>query len=258
MRIQMIEPKENDNIDCHLQHVGMGGLTCRGARQTGNNSTNEVNPTFCFNCHAGKIYRDVGCDSVTPKLNVYKGGIFDIDSLFCQLRRRETSYEYCEKCTLVTAETTKKLVTQARGLFESHGFYTAFKDIEKARIAFRDGNFENTITRSISCVESVIKIIHEKLDKPLPNKQTVTELWKSARKILKLDDLDNADNLKSILNSLGGLIIQFGGIRNALGDAHGRGNMSKQASELVAELSINTSSTLSTSLIRQLNKITGD
>ena len=188
----MIEPNENDSIDCHLQQIGMGTLTCRAAKQTGDSTTNEVNPTICFNCDAGKIFREVGCDAATPKIRIWPhGDLFQIESLFCKIRKRETTLEYCRTCPLVTAETTRQLVSQVRGLFQSQGFYSAYQDIEKARESFRDGNFGNAITRSISCVESVIKIIHEKLGQPLPAKKQLTDLWKSARVILKLDDVDN-------------------------------------------------------------------
>ncbi len=56
------EPKGNDSIDCHLQQVGMGSLICSAARQTGDKTTNEVDLTNCFNCPAGKIFREPeGC-----------------------------------------------------------------------------------------------------------------------------------------------------------------------------------------------------
>ena len=252
----MIEPNENDSIDCHLQQIGMGTLTCRAAKQTGDRTTNEVNPTICFNCDAGKIFREVGCDVATPKIKIWSyGDHFQIESLFCKIRKRETTLEYCRTCPLVTAETTRQLVSQTRELFQSRGFYSAYQDIEKARESFRDGNFENAITRSISCVESVIKIIHEKLDQPLPTKKQLTDLWKSARVILKLDDVDKSGSVLKLLNSLSGLITHYAGLRNSLSDAHGKGNLSQQASELIAELSINTSATLSTILIRQFNQI---
>jgi hypothetical protein len=255
----MIEPKETDSIDCHLQQIGMGTLTCRAARQTGDSTTNEVTPTLCFNCDAGKIFREVGCDAVTPKIKIWSfsrgSGDIGIDSLFCKIRKRETSLEYCKTCALVTAETTRKLVTNVRGLFQANEFYAAYKDIEKAREAFRDGNFENTITRSISCLESVIKIIHEKLDKPLPNKKQLTDLWKSAREILQFDELDKSESTQNLLNSLSGLTFHYASMRNSLSDAHGRGNLSQQASEIIAELAINTSATLSTTLIRQFVQV---
>jgi len=252
----MIEPNQNDSIDCHLQQIGMGTLTCRAAKQTGDSTTNEVNPTICFNCDSGKIFREVGCDAATPKIRIWLDSVdFQIESLFCKIRKRETTLEYCRTCPLVTAETTRQLVSQVRGLFQSQGFYSAYQDIEKARESFRDGNFENAITRSISCVESVIKIIHEKLDQPLPTKKQLTDLWKSARVILKLDDVDKSGSMLNLLNSLSGLIFHYAGLRNSLSDAHGRGNLSQQASELIAELSINTSATLSTILIRQFNHL---
>jgi len=252
----MIEPNENESIDCHLQQIGMGTLTCRAAKQTGDSTTNEVNPTICFNCDSGKIFREVGCDAATPKIRIWSNIVdFQIESLFCKIRKRETTLEYCRTCPLVTAETTRQLVSQVRGLFQSQGFYSAYQDIEKARESFRDGNFENAITRSISCVESVIKIIHEKLDQPFPAKKQLTDLWKSARVILKLDDVDKSGSMLNLLNSLSGLITHYAGLRNSLSDAHGKGNLSQQASELIAELSINTSATLSTILIRQFNQL---
>ncbi len=252
----MIEPNENDSIDCHLQQIGMGTLTCRAAKQTGDKTTNEVNPTICFNCDAGKIFREVGCDAATPKIRIWSyNEHFQIESLFCKIRKRVTTLEYCITCPLVTAETTRQLVSQVRGLFQSQGFYSAYQDIEKARESFRDGNFENAITRSISCVESVIKIIHEKLDQSFPAKKQLTDLWKSVRVILKLDDVDKSGSMLKLLNSLSGIITHYAGLRNSLSDAHGKGNLSQQASELIAELSINTSATLSTILIRQFNQI---
>lgn len=53
MADQLLEPGENDSIDCHLQKIGMGSLICRAAKQTGEHTTNEVNPINCFNCEAG-------------------------------------------------------------------------------------------------------------------------------------------------------------------------------------------------------------
>ncbi len=40
MHDKLVEPEENDNLDCHLQQVGMGSLICRAARQTGDKTTN--------------------------------------------------------------------------------------------------------------------------------------------------------------------------------------------------------------------------
>jgi len=117
---QLLEPGENDNTECHLQQNGMGTLICRAAKQTGENTTNEVDAINCFNCETGKIFREVGCDAVTPKIRIYPySGCYsrcDVESLFCKIRRRSTTLDYCKTCGLVTAETTRQIVTTTRGL----------------------------------------------------------------------------------------------------------------------------------------------
>lgn len=258
MSNQLQEPKENDNIDCHLQQVGMGTLICRAARQTGDKTTNEVNPTICFNCPAGKIYREVGCDAVLPKIRIYpymRGASFNVETLFCKIRKRETTLDYCRICGLATAETTRQIVSRTRGLFEAQGFYSAYKDLEKARELIRDGNFENAVTRSIACLESTMRICHEKLGKPLPSKKQVTDLWKSTRAVLHFDELDPSGATLTLMNSLSGIVTHLGGLRNTLGDAHGKGIFPPDVSEVIAELAINTASALSTAIIRRFNQI---
>jgi len=261
MSNQLPEPKENDNIDCHLQQVGMGTLICRAARQTGDRTTNEVNPTICFNCPAGKIFREVGCDAVLPKIRIYPymgGSSMNVEALFCKIRKRETTLDFCRTCGLVTAETTRQIISTARGLFEAQGFYSAYKDIEKAREAIRDGNFEDAVTRSIACLESTMRICHEKLGQPLPSKKQVSDLWKSTRNILHFDELDPSGATLNLTNTLSGVVTHLGGLRNTLGDAHGKGIFPPDVSENIVELAINTASTLSTAIIRRFNQIKGD
>lgn len=255
---QLPEPKENDNIDCHLQQVGMGSLICRAARQTGEKTTNEVNPAICFNCDAGKVYRDVGCDAILPKIRIhpYIGGIsFEIESLLCKIRKRETSLDYCRTCNLVNAETTRHIVSTVRGLLQAGKFYSAYTDIEKARESIRDGNFENAVTRSVSCLESTMRICHDSLNVPLPAKKQLSDLWKSTRTIIRFDDIDPSGASKYLLNGLTGVITHLGNLRNTLGDAHGKGAFPPAVSESIAELAINTASTLSTMIIRRFNQI---
>jgi hypothetical protein len=221
----MADPQDNDDISCHLQQVGMGSLLCRAARRSGNNTTNEVTPEICFNCLAGNIYREVGCDSVLPRVRflTYAGGCQqDLEGLFCTLRKRDTTLEYCRQCNLVVAETTRQIVTVARGLFEAQGFYSAYQDIEKAREAIRDGNFANAITRSIDYLESTMRICHEKLEMPLPEKKQVSDLWKSTRNILQFDEIDSTNSVVTLMNALRGVITDLGGLRNSLSDAHGK------------------------------------
>lgn len=253
--------KEDDNIDCHLQQIGMGSLVCRAVKQTGDGTTNEVDAQMCFDCPAGKIFREIGCDAVQPKLRVYRflgGAQLEVQNLFCKTRKRDTSYDYCKTCGLVIAETTRNIVSVARGLFEAQGFYSAYKDIEKARESIRDGNFENAVTRSISCLESVMQVCHERLNQPLPVKRQVTDLWKSTRGLLNMDGFDPSGTVLTLMNSLSGVVSHLGGLRNTLGDAHGKGSVSPSTSESIAELAINVSSSLSTLIIRRFNQIKGE
>lgn len=261
MSNQLQEPKEDDNIDCHLQQIGMGTLICQAVRQTGDYTTNEANPTICFNCTAGKIFREIGCEAVLPKIQIrlYGEGAHPIISnLFCKIRKRETTLDFCRTCGLVTAETTRRIVSTARGLFEAQGFYSSYKDLEKARESIRDGNFENAITRSIDCLESTMHICHEKMGKNLPGKKQVTELWKSTRELLNFNELDSSGATLELINSLSGVVAHLGGLRNVLGDAHGKGLVSPETSENIAELAINTASTISTVIIRRFNQMKGE
>ncbi len=259
MSNKILEPSDSEDISCHLQQTGMGSLICRAVRQVGEHTTNETTPTICLGCDAGKIYREVGCDAVTPKIRIFSHGddrsSLYIENLFCSIRKRFTDLENCRKCNLVSAETTKKIVSETRGLFKAQGFYSAYKDIEKAREAIRDGNFDYAITRSISCLESTMKICHDKLNETLPKKKQLPDLWKSTRNILKFDDIDTTLSTINLLNSLTGVIMHISGLRNALSDAHGKGVISLEVSESIAELSINTASTISTIIVRRYNQI---
>lgn len=117
IKIEFKVPNETDDIGCHLQQVGMGTLICKAARQTGDNTTNETNPEMCFSCPVGKIYRETGCDAVAPKIKLYHyyGDIsVDLDALFCRIKKRETTLEYCKSCGLAVAETTRQIVTTGK------------------------------------------------------------------------------------------------------------------------------------------------
>ena len=258
MAREFIEPSETDSINCHLQQLGVGTLICRAAKQTGNGGTNETTPTVCFNCPVGKIYREVGCDAVSSKirLSLYSGGVMPMfDDLFCKIRRRNTTPDYCRTCGLVTAETTRQSVSTARGLFQSGQFFAAYKDLEAAREGIRDGKFDNAITRSIACLESVMRTIHEKRGVALPSKLQVTDLWKSVRPALKFNECDSTGAVADLLNVLAGTVGNLGRMRNALGDAHGKGTIAPAVSESFAELALNCAAALSTFLVRRFTQL---
>lgn len=254
----MENPDEGDSIDCHFQKVGTSGLVCRAAKRNGKNVTKKTTPKICFNCPAGKVYREVGCDSVSTQVSLSKtidDVVYNFGDLFCQKKKRYTSLEKCKNCNLVTAETTKEIVYEAKSLFERHDFYTAYQDLEEARVNIRDGKFDDAITRCLSSLESTMKIYHEKLDIELPQKETATKLWKSTRETMNFYEIDSTGSVEDLLNALSGTTTKFAGLRNVLGDAHGKGLESPEASETIAELAINISATLSTFILRRFNQL---
>jgi len=249
---------EEDNFDCHLQRVGTGTLICSAARHGAKNSTNEVDETICAECPAGRVFREVGCDAVSPKITIYSllsGSFADLDSLFCMTKRRKTTIDQCWACEIVVAPTTRKMVSNARGLFEDHEFYKAYQSLEKARHAMRDGDFESAITLSISFFESAMRTCHDKMKKPLPKRKQVTDLWKSTRELLELDSLDPFGTSLQLMNAISGIVSSIGGARNQLGDAHGRGERPPEVSMITAELIMNTAAALSTAVVRRFVQI---
>ena len=250
---------DTDDISCHLQRDSMGGLVCRAAKPTGEHTTNEVSPEICFECDAGKVYREVGCDSISPRIRIWAfGGTpakYQIDHLWCSLRRRYTTLDECRTCELVAAETTRHIVSSTRGLFEAQGFHSAWKDLEAAREAIRDAKFDHAVTRSIACLESSMRTCHDELAASLPAGKQVTHLWKSTRGLLRFEEIGESESLSKLLNSFSGAVTHLGGLRNALGDAHGRGKFPPDVSESIAELCVNTAATLSTIIVRRFNQV---
>lgn len=100
-----------------------------------------------------------------------------------------------------------------------------------------------------------MRICHEMLEQPLPSKKQISDLWKSTRDILHFDERDPSGATLILMNALSGVVTHLGGLRNTLGDAHGKGIFPPGVSENIAELAINTASTLSTAIIRRFNQI---
>lgn len=248
------EPTDDDDISCHLQKDGIGSLICLAA-PLGENTTNETNETVCFNCPAGKIYREICCDAVSPKILISfskdEATSPIVNKLYCKTRHRKTTLDYCRTCDLPTAETTQNITSETRGLFTAHGFDSALRFLDNARTSYRNGAFDHAITSRISCFESTMRNCLDYLRVPLPSQTNISSLWKSAAKVLEFGDVDASNSTKELLNSLTGMILKSGGLRNDLSDAHGKSSYSPDVSAVIAELAINTSSTLSTAVVRR-------
>jgi hypothetical protein len=181
--------------------------------------------------------------------------MMQVDALFCLIRKRNTTLAQCRDCRLVAAETTRNIMTATRGLLQAQGFFTAYQEIEKLREAIREGDYDHAITRSVACLESVMRVCHENLNAELPGKKQITDLWRSTRALLRFDEMEAAEPIVQLLNSLGGVASSVGGVRNALGDAHGKGLYSPAVSEMFAELAANTAMTLATAIIRRYKQV---
>jgi len=251
----MINQEEIVNSACPFQQIGRGALVCAAADTSVQNSTNEVSATDCASCEAGKIYREVGCDSFSPKIRKFQflsDTSFEVVSILCKITKKRTSFEDCKNCTLKQAPTTKEIVSTALGLFQDENFYSAFKELEKARQNFRDGEFSTVLTNSLTFFESTMKIILEKFEIPVSNPRDDNELWKKIRERLGFDQIER---IQDLVNALFGVISKIVGVRNSLSDAHGKGLISVPVSEVIAELMINACSTLSTMLVRRYLQI---
>lgn len=249
---------EEDSVDCHLQRVELGGLVCLAARQTGSSgSTNEVTPEICLKCEAGRVYREVGCDHISPKLTVHYG-VARVAQLFCSLRKRATTLEYCSTCGLAAADTTRELVSGTRGLFDKGRYYESWQALENARRALRDSDLGRCITQAVVAFESTMREVHERRGAELPTKKDVTGWWKSTRSVIRGDEGDADGYQMRVMNSLCGLVSSLGGLRNARGDAHATDIGASEPTPLMAELALNASATLSTAVIRMAASAGGD
>jgi len=255
---------EDANIDCPHQRVSMGYLKCRAADLTrGKDTTDEVTEEICYKCKAGRIFREVGCNQFWPKNRILaihsrmgNHYAFEIERIFCNRRKRETSYEYCRTCTLVTSPQTERVYKEALTLFDSSGFRTTKSMLENARKELTvDDNPEGCITSSVSSLESTLKLILDKLAKSYPKKEQLTDLWSSVKAALKLGDEISTPLIQQVMGSLTGGMSGLAGIRNALSDAHGKGEISSDVFESYAELSMNLSASISTFLIRRFKEI---
>lgn len=256
--------RDDANIECPYQRVGMGSLVCRAAEITkGKDATNEVSEEVCYRCEAGKIFREIGCDQFSPKTWILQhAGMgakdiihFEVERIFCNRRKRETTYEYCKECTLVTSPATERIYKSALDYFESEGFSQTSKFLKSARKELTTNNDPDACIRaSSSSLESTLKMILDKLEKPYPSKQQLTDLWAAVKKEIDLGDEQSIQQMKQMIGSLSGSVSALAGMRNSLSDAHGKGMISQEAYESYAELAMNISATLSTFLIRRLGE----
>lgn len=251
---------EGASIECRYQDIKPGSLICKAAA-FGSGSTNEATEEICYNCSAGKIYRELGCKDISPQTFIADARLEERDlhilNLRCLRRNRRTTYDYCLSCNLVSSEATQVILNRAMGLFEASGFQSSKKFFDEARLKLLGNDPDGAITSSVSSLESTFKITLEKLGKSYPSAQQVMDLWDVTKKELLLGDEISGQVLLQIIGSCTGTVSGLGGLRNKLSDAHGKGLISGEVYESYAELALNLSATLSTFIIRRLKEKEG-
>jgi hypothetical protein len=247
------------NINCQYQQVGMGTLICEAADLAhSQHATNEVDDEICFKCPVGKINRELGCNKISGKIEILliqtdQEELKHLDevTLWCNLRKRKTSYEYCLTCPYIGTQFSVPILMKTLDYFEKLGFGSAKDNLEKARERLLSGDPESSITNSISAVESAFKSILDMLKEPYPTKEQITTLWKSVKNKLHLGDEISSEHLINLLGNLSGCMGALGGLRNDLSDAHGKGLVSPSVYDSYAELALNLSAAICLFIIRR-------
>ena len=251
---------DDANIDCPFQTVDRGYIVCGAADfEFSANATDQVTEYFCYTCEAGKIYREVGCNHLSPGMCIIgsrslngRRPLFHSNRLFCSKRKRTTAYKECQDCSLVSSPETQRIYKEALTFLEAAGFESTKQFLESAyRELTADSNYDGCIRASVSSLESTLKHTLDVLGVTYPQKETVTDLWKSVREELHLGDEIASPLIKQVIGSLAGAVAGLGGIRNELSDAHGNGVITPETYESYAELALNLSASLSTFVLRR-------
>ena len=133
-------------------------------------------------------------------------------------------------------------------------FDTVRRDLDKA-MASLDTDPEKSLTASCSLVESVCRSILVELGKALPAKKDIKSLFNAVREPLGLHpnrtDLDPtiAKDVQKVMSGLASVVDGIGALRTHGGDAHGRERGFKRIDTRIANLAIQSSSTIALFLI---------
>ena len=114
----------------------------------------------------------------------------------------------------------------------------------------REQDPEGAITSSRAMLEAVCKYVLDEMNKPYSEKDDLPMLYKSAASTLSLSPDQHKEKIfKQILGGCGSVVNGLASMRNAFGDAHGKGKQPLKPSARHAELAINLSGSISSFLI---------
>jgi Abortive infection C-terminus len=112
---------------------------------------------------------------------------------------------------------------------------------------------EDAITSARALVESTCKVILEECGVPYDDKWGLGRLYKEAAGVLQLSPQGYREQVfKQILSGLFSISSGLAEVRNAFGDAHGKGKHPVRATPRHAQLAVNTAGTLAVFLLDTL------
>lgn len=114
----------------------------------------------------------------------------------------------------------------------------------------REVDPEGAITAARSLLESVCKHILDEYRETYRDRDDLQKLYKSAASLLNLGPSQHSEQLfKKILTGCGSVVDGLAALRNAFGDAHGKGKSHVSPGRRHAELAVNLAGTISVFLI---------
>ncbi len=109
---------------------------------------------------------------------------------------------------------------------------------------------EDAITSARALIESTCKSILDDLQVHYEHKWNLSKLYKTTANSLRLSPEGHSEQVfKQILGSLFGVSAGLGEVRNAFGDAHGKGKRPVRAAPRHAKLAVNAAGTLAVFLL---------
>lgn len=157
------------------------------------------------------------------------------------LSKNQLSYQLNGVITLAGASlTTKTLVDYLK----TGDFVSIEAEFERA-INQLEQDPHAAITAASSIIEALCKTYIETLGLEMPNKQTISPIWRVVQEHLKLNlDATLREDQKRILQGLASIVDGVGSYRTHIGSAHGRGLAPPQITISEARLAVNASHSL--------------
>ena len=114
----------------------------------------------------------------------------------------------------------------------------------------REDDPEGAITSARTMLESVCKFILEEHEVNYSPRDDIQKLYKRTANVLNLSPAQHKEQIfKQILTGCGSVVNGLASLRNAFGDAHGKGPRQVKPSKRHAELAVNLSGSISAFLI---------